>query len=198
MHPNPAFRQTPEEQNLEFAAARGFGVLAVNGDAGPLLTHVPVLVKGDQVGFHLVRSNPILRELPSVGAFAVTGPHSYVSPDWYEVDDQVPTWNYVAVHLRGRIERLPDEALLGVLDGLSGKFEEQLQKPVWKREKMDEGALHRMLRMIVPCRMEIEDVQGTWKLNQNKDDDVRFRAADAIERDGIGESLSELAKLMRY
>ena len=78
------------------------------------------------------------------------------------------------------------------------KFEEQLQKPVWKREKMDEGALHRMLRMIVPCRMEIEDVQGTWKLNQNKDDDVRFRAADAIERDGIGESLSELAKLMRY
>lgn len=105
MHPNPIFRQTPEARNVAFARAQGFGVLAVVAEGAPLMSHIPFLLSEDGAvaEFHLVRSNPIARALaaPLHARLAVVGPHSYVSPDWYGVEDQVPTWNYVAVHLVG-------------------------------------------------------------------------------------------------
>ena len=65
---------------------------------------------GDAVWLHLVRSNPIARSACRAGAGCDdrgVGPDSYISPDWYGVPDQVPTWNYVAVHLRGTLEQRP-------------------------------------------------------------------------------------------
>ena len=54
-----------------------------------------------------------------------------------------------------------------------------------------------MMRQIVPCRITIADVQSTFKLNQNKPDDVRLRAADQMEHSGIGMETAALADLMR-
>ena len=108
MHSNSAFRRISRDRNLRFAAQRGFGVLAING-AGPLVSHIPFILaeNGAAVHAHLVRGNPIarhLREKECAAVLAVSGPDSYVSPDWYGADtvDQVPTWNYVAVHIRAR------------------------------------------------------------------------------------------------
>ena len=62
---------------------------------------------------------------------------------------------------------------------------------------MDAAALDRMMRQIVPCRMTVTGVDGTWKLSQNKPDDVRLRAADGVEAFGVGSDLAVLAALMR-
>ena len=201
MHPNPSFRAAQRNQNLDFVRAREFGILTVNGENTPLISHIPFRLneEGSAIELHLVRSNPIVRtaKTPIDGVIGVTGPHSYVSPDWYGIDDQVPTWNYVAVHLHGRLEQLEQTELLPLLNRLSDRFEGYLDKAPWKTEKVDEEALQRMLRMIVPFRFHIEDVLGTWKLNQNKDDTVRLAAADQVEANGIGSDLSDLATLMR-
>lgn len=200
MHPNRVFHTKEKQQNLDFAAARSFGVLAINGAEAPLLSHVPFLIDGDQIGLHLVRSNPIARALktPQKACIAVIGPDSYISPDWYGVDDQVPTWNYIAVHLRGTLELRPQEELHALLDRQSAHFETQLStKPPWTTEKMSEGVMDKMMRAIVPCRMQIEAIDGTWKLNQNKPDDVRLRAADGVAEHGIGTGLDSLAGHMR-
>ena len=69
-------------------------------------------------------------------------------------------------------------------------------KVPWTSGKMTPEVMDRVLRQILPFRLEIETVEGTWKLNQNKDDDVRLRAADQIET-GVGSDLEELAALMR-
>ncbi|WP_172298134.1 FMN-binding negative transcriptional regulator [Pseudoruegeria sp. HB172150] len=202
MHPNPIFRKADDAQNIAFAHTRGFGILAVNGDPAPMLSHIPFVLNedGSQAELHLVRSNPIAtacRETLSA-AIAVQGPDSYVSPDWYGIDDQVPTWNYVAVHLRGTLERRPQEELLPMLDRLSEQFEIQLApKPVWQSAKMTEDVLQRLLRMIVPFTFRVSQIDGTWKLGQNKDEEVRLRAADAIARDGIGAELAALAAAMQ-
>ena len=196
MHPNPAFRREPEARNLSFARGRGFGTLCVNGAGAPLLAHVPFLLGEGEARFHLMRSNPVLRALSARGVLAVTGPDGYVSPDWYGVPDQVPTWNYVAVHLEGPVERLPQEAMRAELDALSAAFEGRLPKAPWRADKMTPEPLERMMRQIVPCRMAVEDVRGTWKLNQNKDPDARLGAADHMET-GIGTELGLLARLMR-
>lgn len=188
MHPNPAFRQEPRDRHLAFARDRGFGILSVNGPDGPLAAHIPFLLNGDAsfADLHLARSNPIARAtLPAPALLAVSGPDAYISPDWYgphnEVPDQVPTWNYVAVHLRGVLEPLPDDALRPHVDALSAAHEDRIEgKRPWTSAKMTPGALPRMLRMILPFRFHVTSVEGTWKLNQNKTPEIRARAAEAL------------------
>ncbi len=201
MHPNPAYRQSPREINLAFVRERGFGTLAINGADGPLMSHVPFRLAEDEASaeLHLVRSNPIARALsePLAALLSVTGPDAYVSPDWYGMADQVPTWNYVAVHLRGHLSALPAEALRGHLDRLSEAFETRLApKRPWHTAKMPADVLERMMRMIVPCRLDIATVDGTWKLAQNKPDTARLAAAGALAAGGIGQEVGGLAVLM--
>ena len=201
MHPNPIYRGRPAALNLDFAAQRGFGTLAVNGPDGPLIAHVPfIMTESGAVDFHLMRSNPVARALvtPQPAVLAVMGPDGYVSPDWYGMEDQVPTWNYVAVHLRGRAELLPDGALLPLLDRLSDAFEARLlPKPIWKTAKVSPETMARFMRMILPVRMTVEAIDGTWKLAQNKPDSARLGAADGVAASGVGAELQALAALMR-
>ncbi len=201
MHPNPAFRQTDAADNLAFARRRGFGLLSVNGPNGPLAAHVPFTLNpaGDEALLHLVRSNPLLAalEAPAGALLAVSGPDGYISPDWYGLPDQVPTWNYVAVHLRGRLERLAQDRIGPVLEALSDDFEARLApKPVWRAKKVDRAVYERMMRAIVPLRLAIDAVEGTWKLSQNKADAARLGAADRVET-GVGQALDGLSALMR-
>jgi transcriptional regulator len=199
MHPNPAFRGEPRERHLAFARTRAFGLLAVSAGAGPLLSHIPFLLNDDgtEAHLHLVRSNPIAQLAPGPAVIAVSGPDGYVSPDWYGVPDQVPTWNYVAVHLRGRLEPLPVDAMHALLDRQSAHFEAMLApKTPWTTGKMTPGVMERMMRAILPFRLVIDSVDGTWKLGQNKDAAARLGAADRIES-GTGHELGELADLMR-
>ena len=202
MHPNPIYRTMPQQGRIDFARARSFGTLAVNADDGPLLSHIPFQLSEDgaRLEAHLVRSNPILRllESPLPAVIAVSGPDAYVSPDWYGTDNQVPTWNYVAVHLRGQLERLAQSELHGILERLSANMESRITgKQPWKIDKMDAEIYARMQRQIVPVAMKIESIDGTWKLNQNKTAEARLGAADGIEAAGIGSEIDEMVQLMR-
>lgn len=197
MHPNPIFRATDPATMRRFAAARGFGTLAINADPAPLLSHIPFVLTGDYAELHLLRSNPITRGGGGPAVLSVMGPDGYISPDWYGLEDQVPTWNYIAVHLRGRLEPRDASELPALLERLSTEMETRLlPKPVWTMGKLDPVARDKMLRQIVPLRLWIEDVQGTWKLGQNKPDAARQSAAARVT-DGIGSDLTDLAQAMR-
>lgn len=201
MHPNPAFRSDPAEVNLAFARNRGFGTLCLNGPVGPMISHVPFVLNdaGTEAELHLVRSNPIVRAVkgPTPAVLAVTGPDGYISPDWYDTPDQVPTWNYVAVHLRGQLAPTDPDSLRAHLDTVSAEFEARLPKTPWTTDKMTPEVMDRMMRQILPFRFTVEDVQGTWKLNQNKTDEARLGAAREVAASPIGQEVQDLATLMR-
>lgn len=200
MHPNPIYRRAPDARAFALVRDRAFGQLTVQSD-GLLAAHVPVLLSDDAktLDLHLVRSNPVVHALtsPRDALLCVMGPDGYVSPDWYGANDQVPTWNYSAVQLRGTLERLDQGTMRDMLDRQSAHFENQLPKTPWTTTKMTPDVLDKMMRQIVPCRMTITDVQSTFKLNQNKPDEVRLRAADAMATSGIGHDTAALAALMR-
>lgn len=202
MHPNPAFRGTPAAQNLAFARQRGFGVLAVNGAEGPLAAHVPFLISDDasHADLHLARSNPVGRaclEMPQPALIAISGPDAYISPDWYGAPDQVPTWNYIAVHLRGTLHLLAEDTMQTHVEAISAEHENRLlPKTPWLTDKMSEGSLPRMMRMILPYRFQITGIDGTWKLNQNKTPEMRARTAEALDRRGDAGSTA-IAALLR-
>jgi len=85
-----------------------------------------------------------------------------------------------------------------MLDRQSAHFEDQLRpKPPWTTDKMPDDLMARLMRQIVPARLSVAQVDGTWKLNQNKPEPVRLAAAAAIEQSGLGTDRAGLAALMR-
>ena len=201
MHPNPIYRDADRDHCLSFAAEVGFGTLAVSApDAPPLIAHVPfVLTEGGDVEMHLVRSNPVARAAAEgpPARLAVQGPHGYISPDWYGDPAQVPTWNYVAVHLRGVLHPLPDEALRASLETLTEMFETRLlPKKPWLLDKTPKDVQARLMRMIRPFRFEVAHVDGTWKLAQNKPAPARMSVASHLKGAPVGQETALLAALM--
>lgn len=202
MHPNSTFRGESRDRALAVARARGFGCLTLAHEGRVLAAHLPFLLDGeDRLEMHLTRSNPVhkaLREGPHEALMAVAGPDGYVSPDWYGTADKVPTWNYVAVHLRGPL-KLSEAPLRDHLDRLAARFEAELApKPPWRSDKMTPALLERMMRAIAVIELTIEEVDSTFKLNQNRAPDERAGVVAALAGGATpGQETAALAELMR-
>ncbi len=189
MHPNRALAWDDRDAMLDFVADIAFATVVVDG---PMLVHVPVLVAApDRIRFHVSRGNRAkLEERRAI--VSVLGPDAYISPDWYGQEDQVPTWNYLAVEAEGPLRRLDEPELVALLDDLSAAHEARLApKPAWTRAKMTPGRFEGMLKAIVGYELAIEALRGTRKLGQNKDD-ATLRAAAA----GLAPFNPALAALM--
>lgn len=174
----------------------GFGLLFVPTPEGPRAVHVPVLLEGDRLRFHVSRGNAVHLTLRGGGdaLFVATGPHAYISPEYYGLEDRVPTWNYVAVELEGPIRTLDPEGLIRLVDDMSADQEARLAPKVpWTRAKMSEGRFEGLLKSITGFEMEVADWRGTAKVDQDKPQEVRNRIADALA--GRGEQ--DMAATMR-
>ncbi|HYJ84084.1 MAG TPA: FMN-binding negative transcriptional regulator [Allosphingosinicella sp.] len=187
MHPNRKFHITDREAMAALVSELGFGVLFVSTPDGPRAVHVPVLLDGDRLRFHVSRGNAVYSAL-AAGApalFVANGPHAYISPEWYGLEDRVPTWNYVAVELEGPVRPLDPEALVRLVDDLSAENEARLApKPPWTKAKMSEGRFEGLLKAIAGFEMHVADWRGTAKVDQDKPDEVRNRIADALAERG--------------
>lgn len=196
MHPDPHFRWTDRAALRAFVAAHPFGTVCAATPDGPAVAHVPVSWLDDErIGFHLSRGNRIAKHLDGARIlFVANGPHGYVSPDWYGLPDQVPTWNYVSVELEGMVSALPAEDLPALIDALSDASEARLApKPVWTRAKMDGAAFDRMMGAITGYELRVDAWRGTRKLGQNKQPQARASAAVGMEAAGD----AAIAALMR-
>jgi transcriptional regulator len=196
MHPNAAFRWEDREAMRTFAAEIGFGMLFLTTPDGPRVAHVPfVFLDDDRIGFHLARGNSLAKHLDGAEAlFVINGPDGYISPDYYGIPDQVPTWNYIALELQGPARKMDEAALAAQVDALSASNEKRLEpKPVWTRDKMPDGLFDKMLRGIAGFELEVTAWRSTVKLGQNKSAEVRLAAADGAEAAGY----RAIAHLMR-
>jgi transcriptional regulator len=183
MHPAPYFKETDESVLRTLVASRGFA-LVVGADGGrPIAAHAAVLLDGDVLRFHLSRANALTPVLAAgaVGLAVVNGPDAYISPDWYEQDDQVPTWNYVSVEMEGPVIAVDEAEAVRLLDDLSAHFEAKLlPKPPWTRGKMTTARFEQLLRGIVSFEMKVERFEGITKLGQNKPPEVMARTIAAL------------------
>ena len=201
MHPSPAFRHGARDEVgrvlIETLVEEvGFGMVFAQTPDGPRVAHVPLLwTKDGAVQFHLARGNALTKHLDGLTVLAlVNGPDGYVSPRWYADPAQVPTWNYVAVEMEGRVRRMDDAGLLGQITALSDKHEARIsQGQPWTMDKLPEAKLRGLLAGIVGFELEVQGWRETLKLSQNKSAKERGRVADGLE----GEGSLGIAQLMR-
>jgi transcriptional regulator len=191
------YREADQEKLFDFIAAHSFGLVVSTPNGELFATHLPFLVerKEGRLLAHLARANPQWRELEGREALAVfSGPHAYVSPTWYEAEDVVPTWNYVAVHAYGtcRLVEEPD-AVAEILSRTVATYERGMPRPWSIAPTSDFFA--KMARMVVGFRIEITRLEGKWKLNQNHPAERREKVARALAGSGDPDA-QEIARLM--
>jgi transcriptional regulator len=197
----PHFAESDPTKLHDLIERHSFGLLVSQSGGEPFATHLPFLLDrtagphGTLSG-HMARANPQWRELAGQTAMVVfSGPHAYISPSWYETENTVPTWNYVAVHAYGKSELVEDaDSLLDLLQRSVGEYESGFSQP-WELDTSSK-VVERLLTHIVGFRIEIERLEGKWKLNQNHPVERRRKVAATLSKQP-GDDARTIADLMR-
>jgi len=170
------FREESWPEIRKVMDQNSFAILVSCGEGAPVATHVPVrLVEPAPGKFvlqgHMSRGNPHWRLFESgnrvLAIFA--GPHSYVSPRWYN-HVNVPTWNYMAVHVYGKPRLVGDsgelhELIKGLVDVYEGHVEAEWRYTV---EGLPADYLASQMKGIVGFEISVDEVQASFKLSQNR------------------------------
>ncbi|MCX9147229.1 FMN-binding negative transcriptional regulator [Erythrobacter sp. WG] len=187
MHPNPLYRTDDRALMESLVEEIGFGMVFAQTLDGPRVAHTPLISTGDgAVQFHLARGNALSRHLAAGAAalIVVNGPDAYVSPRWYANRDTVPTWDYVALELEGRVRRMADEGLEAFLHAAIEKHEGRLEGTPWRAEESSAKVWSGLFRGIVGFEMEVLAWRPTLKLSQNKTPEERSAIAAGLEAAG--------------
>lgn len=184
MYLRPAFTETDPVRIRDLIRSNHFGLLVTHGPRGSEASHIPFTLEEDGEGFilkgHLAAANPQCDALAGPALAVFSGPHAYVSPSWYSVQPAVPTWDYAAVHVHGRLQPLSDPAdIMGGLQDLAaadpGEFRVDAMPPAFR---------DRMLAGIRAFRLMPERIEAQWKMSQNRAVADRLGAASALRAQG--------------
>jgi transcriptional regulator len=194
------FRVREHADALAFMRRNPFVILVSNTPDGPFATHLPVVIAeaGEQLTFrgHVAKANPHWRYLEGQSTCLTIfhGPHAYISPTNYSLRENVPTWNYGAVHAYGTAKVFPaPEDLLSILHELIPTFEAAYAEQ-W--ESLSQTYRDNMLRHIVGFEIAVTRLEAKFKLSQNR---MREEQQNVIQSLSVSEdtAVSGTAQLMR-
>jgi transcriptional regulator len=180
------YKNENQEEIKQFLLENSFGIL-VNRTNGKLwATHIPLELEqttdGKSILFgHISKENPQWESFESdANVLAIfSGPHSYVSSSWYEKEN-VPTWNYIAVHVYGKIKIIEGETVITSLKKLTDKYEKNSKNPV-RIEELSEKTM-RQASGIVAFEIEIESIEAVKKMSQNRNEKDYHNVISELEK----------------
>ncbi|AKI92832.1 FMN-binding negative transcriptional regulator [Bacillus subtilis] len=159
----------------DFVKENSFGTIVTTRKGKPIATHLPLqLVQEGDTYFitgHIAYGNPQWRTFETSEDVLVMfqGPHAYISSSWYK-QENVPTWNYQAVHVYGTASILNEEELKQDLTSLLQKYEKHRENPVlWDR--LSPQLLEQELKGIVGFKIRVQEIQAANKLSQNRNEE---------------------------
>ncbi len=183
----------------DFLVNNSFGILINLLEGKPWATHIPLeLTKNangkDILEGHIAKANPQWKSFrDSQDVLCIfNGPHAYVSSSWYK-KEEVPTWNYVAVHIYGKLKILDEEQTMQALHRLVEKYEQESKNPISLKE-MSPKTL-RQVKGVVGFQIEISEIQAAYKLSQTRPEDHSKIIEELEERSDAGSQ--QIAKNMK-
>lgn len=169
------FRENDIEKTRAFIEKNSFGILVSQTNQQLSATHIPLMLDKNENGKdvlqgHISKANPqwqaFMTEAEVLAIFS--GPHTYISSSWY-ANENVSTWNYVAVHIYGKIRALEGQRLIAHLSKLTSKYEAASASPRLV-ENMSPDYLAREMKGLIGFEIEIMDIQAAQKMSQNRNE----------------------------
>ncbi|MEO8666112.1 MAG: FMN-binding negative transcriptional regulator [Ignavibacteria bacterium] len=193
------YKMTDSDEILDFIKKNSFAILVSQNEGKLIATHIPILIKEDEgeKGFlygHVAKANRQL-ENPDKEVLAIfPGPHKYISSSWYESNQSVPTWNYLSVHVYGRLIVLPDvEDRINAVKSVVEYFEDEGSN--YSVDDLKTNYFEAMLRGIVAFKIEITEIEGKKKISQNHPAERQQRVIDSLEKIGDEDSTAIVEKM---
>jgi len=187
MHIPRRYEEKDKATVLQFIKENSFGILVSVKDGLPVGTHIPLALETNAAGEdilmgHISKGNEQKYTLTDGAKVLVIfpGPHAYISPRWY-TKMNVPTWNYISVHVYGTLKIVEGKALEAALSRLIDKYEQHLPEPVTLKE-IPEKDFRDDLRGIIGFEIRIEDMQAAYKLSQNRDEQSYHQVIGQLEQ----------------
>ena len=169
-----AFHIEDRDTLVAFMRAHNFASVVTNGPAGLAATSVPVVIRDDgealRIVGHFAKANSQAQDLhDNDGLILFSGPHAYVSPTWYEARESVPTWNYMAVHVYGRLRAWRvDDAPADTEQMLADLIRQHEPGYHAQWESLPDRYRDGMRHGIVGFELMATRVEGKFKLSQNR------------------------------
>jgi transcriptional regulator len=195
----PSFNKFEDvDEILTFMQRYSFATIVTIQGGLPVATHLPFLVakKNDKIILrsHFARANPQCGDIANGESLVIfTEPHAYISPKNYEKDQNVPTWNYIAVHAYGNCSILDDEEQKAALLIETIKFYEAGYLKQYGR--LTDEYKKRMMNGIVAFEMVVDNLQAKKKLSQNRTKHEQANIVDHLSK-SIDQSARDIAAFM--
>ena len=169
------FKEKDPAEIEQLIREHGFATLVSAKNQWPVASHIPLeLIIKDSgewiLSGHVSKANPQWKDFendPHVLAIFM-GPHAYVSPSWYN-HKNVPTWNYMAVHVYGKVMILEGEQLKTSLGKMMARYEHLHAGQPMKMEDIPAQILEKDLNGVVAFEIKIDRIEAAGKLSQNRD-----------------------------
>ncbi|HWL23787.1 MAG TPA: FMN-binding negative transcriptional regulator [Ureibacillus sp.] len=191
------FKIEDEKRIHRFIEEYSFATLISHHNGEPYATHLPlVLHKSENALYgHFARANGQWKDIENQQVLSIFhGPHAYISSSWYETKDAVPTWNYVAVHVYGKMEIIDDPNVISEsLSELVLKYEGPASS--YNLNDVDSNYVEGLRKGIVPFKIHISRIEAKAKLSQNHSVERRQLVIDQLEKSSHENQL-QIAELM--
>lgn len=164
-----------QQEIFRFMRENPFAIIVSNNNGEVIATHTPVELESDQEGraiirTHIAKANPQWKTFTEATTLLVifNGPHTYISSSWYD-HVNVPTWNYIAIHVYGKPKILDRNATIQVLQNLVSRHEASSEKP-FSMASLDDAYLDSHLKALVAFEITIDKIDAKAKLSQNRNE----------------------------
>ncbi len=190
--------ENPDELR-RFIHHHGFGILVSQVDKKLWATHIPLILTAEnKLLGHISRGNKQWKELPDNEEVLTifSGPHTYISSSWYD-HENVPTWNYEAVHVYGKVRMFEGEELIESLRKLTNKYEIKSTNPV-SVDTMSKKFLETEIRGIIGIEVTIDRIEASYKLSQNRDEKNHTNIISELEKRKDENSATIAQEMKKY
>ncbi|WP_035510875.1 FMN-binding negative transcriptional regulator [Halobacillus karajensis] len=192
------FKVTDIGEIRDFIQRNSFGTIVTAKEEKPIATHLPLELhkQGDEYYLtgHMARANPQWKTFEDHRVLVMhQGPHAYISSSWYK-SENVPTWNYQAVHIYGTATLMSEQELQEDLKLLLKKYEQHRKKAaLWEKFSPQ---TKKQIKGIVGLKVKVEEIQAAYKLSQNRNEEDYDHIIDHLNKEGDSQSL-RLAEAMK-
>lgn len=195
MYTPPHYQNSDITEVKDFLVHNSFGILINIVDNKPWGTHIPLELETDGNGHdilvgHIAKANPQRKSFNEEAEVLCifNGPHAYVSSSWYK-QEEVPTWNYIAVHVYGKLKVLSEAGTMQSMHRLVEKYERDSKNPISLKD-MSPKTL-RQVKGVVGFQIQITDIQATYKLSQTRVEDHPKIISELGERDSGSRAIAQ-------
>jgi transcriptional regulator len=202
MYNLPYFKEQDQHVVLDFIHQHPFAfITGCDENNKPVATQIPVFIEEREgklfLSGHIMKSqdhHKAFEKNPNV-LCVFTGHHAYVSATWYDDPHQAPTWNYMSVHVTGKLKFLDEQALIDVLRKTTLHFEKNNKESTTVFDNLSTEYTSRLMKAIVAFEVEVETIDNVFKLSQNRDKKTYHNIIEKLsEQDSDSKTIAEEMK----